>query len=53
MRGDFLEKVNGYCVVYPPLAIAFFETEDEEFLEAIFTSIHHMVSSASPATAGG
>jgi hypothetical protein len=27
-RGDFLEKISGYCVVYPPLAVAFIETED-------------------------
>lgn len=32
-RGDFAEKVSGYCVVYPPLACTFLETDDEEFLE--------------------
>jgi predicted KAP-like P-loop ATPase len=52
-RGDFLEKISGYCVVYPPLAVAFIETEDEEFLEEIFTSINDMVTSATPAPAGG
>lgn len=48
MRGDFHEKVTGYCVVYAPLACLFIETEDDEFLEQIFTSLHEMVTSAAP-----
>lgn len=41
---EFAEKITGYCVIYAPLVCVFIETDDEEYLERIYTNLHDVVS---------
>ena len=38
-QGEFESKISGYCCVYAPYYIHFIETEDEEFLNHVLSTV--------------